>query len=173
MAHLPPVTQARCVPLLGGQGIEVVGELPSLLLDHRPDVGHELRHYGGRLRRVIDEVLAANQAFYDAHESRDMDAMRRVWEHSDRTVCTHPGWPILRTWPLIEASWRRILEGPGRNQFIVTNAEVSIAGEVAWVSCDENLVAGGATGTVAATNVFARSADGWKLVVHHGSPVMG
>src|SRR5690606_27639361 len=53
----------------------------------------------------IDAVLAANQAFYDAHEQRDLAAMAAVWEHSDRTVCVHPGWPILRTWPPIEQSW--------------------------------------------------------------------
>lgn len=123
---------------------------------------------------VVEEVLLANQAFYDAHEQRDLPAMRAVWEHSDRTVCIHPGWPILRTWPVIEESWRRILEGPGRNQFILTDQAVAVDGDLAWVTLDENLVGGGgATGTVAATNLFARGADGWKLVVHHGSPVMG
>jgi ketosteroid isomerase-like protein len=120
----------------------------------------------------IGEVLAANQAFYDAHEERDIDAMRAVWEHSDRVVCTHPGWPMLRTWALVEDSWRRILGGPGRNQFILTNEAVTIQGDVAVVTLDENLVDAGGTGTVAATNVYARSADGWRLVVHHGSPVM-
>ena len=121
----------------------------------------------------IVEVLAANQAFYDAHERRDIDAMRTVWEHSDRVVCTHPGWPILRTWPAVEESWRRILAGPGRNQFILTNEAVAIHGDMAWVTVDENLVDAGGTGTVAATNLYARAGSaGWKLVVHHGSPVM-
>ncbi|CAN5365898.1 hypothetical protein BH23ACT3_BH23ACT3_15240 [soil metagenome] len=43
---------------------------------------------------TIADVLAANQAFYDAHEQQDLGAMRSVWEHSDRVVCVHPGWPI-------------------------------------------------------------------------------
>ncbi len=121
----------------------------------------------------IVEVLAANRAFYDAHERRDVDAMRAVWEHSNRVVCTHPGWPILRTWPIVEDSWRRILGGPGRNQFILTNEAVAIDGDLAWVTLDENLVDAGGTGTVAATNLFVRATDGdWRLVVHHGSPVM-
>ncbi len=120
----------------------------------------------------IRAVLAANQAFYDAHEARDLTAMAAIWEHSDRVVCTHPGWPILRTWAAIEDSWRRILEGPGRNQFILTNEAVAIDGDLAWVTCDENLVSGGATGTVAATNLFVRRAGLWLLVVHHASPVM-
>jgi ketosteroid isomerase-like protein len=122
-------------------------------------------------------VLAANQAFYDAHEQRDMAAMRAVWEHSDRVVCVHPGWPILRTWPVVEASWQRILQGPGRNQFIVTNTSVTMVdgpdGNVAWVTLDENLVEGQVAGTIAATNLFVRNADRWLLVHHHGSPVMG
>ena len=40
---------------------------------------------------VIDEVLVANLAFYEAHEQRDIEAMAAVWEHSDRVVCIHPG----------------------------------------------------------------------------------
>ncbi|MEL7210598.1 MAG: nuclear transport factor 2 family protein, partial [Actinomycetota bacterium] len=105
-------------------------------------------------------VLEANQAFYEAHEARDLDAMTSVWETSDRVVCVHPGWPILRGWTAVEESWRRIFGGPGRNQFIVTNDRVDLAGDTAWVTLDENLVAEGATGTIAATNLFVRGPDG-------------
>ena len=127
----------------------------------------------------ISEVLVVNQAFYDAHESADIEAMATVWEHSDRVVCVHPGWPILRTWPAVRTSWERIFAGPGRNQFILTNVAVSIDGDVAWVTLEENLLAsvpgGTGTGVVAATNVFVRapSPDGtrWRMVAHHGSPV--
>jgi len=121
---------------------------------------------------VIQAVLDANQMFYDAHEQRDFEAMRAVWEHSDRVVCVHPGWPILRTWPVVEDSWRRILAGPGRNQFILTNHAVAIDGHLAWVTLDENLVDTAGTGTVAATNLYADRGDGWRLLVHHGSPVL-
>ena len=120
---------------------------------------------------AIEGVLDANRTFYDAHEARDLEAMRAVWDHGEHTVCIHPGWPILRTWPVIEESWRRIFEGPGRNQFIVTNEAVTARGDVAWITLDENLVDRFATGTVAATNVFVRTADRWLMVLHHGSPV--
>ena len=119
-----------------------------------------------------DAVLDVNRAFYAAHEARDLAAMGRVWEHSDRTICVHPGWPILRGWPAIEDSWRRIFAGPGRNQFILTNESVALEGSLVWVTLDENLVDRGGTGTIAATNVYARTAGGWRLVVHHGSPVV-
>jgi ketosteroid isomerase-like protein len=122
---------------------------------------------------VSQDVLAANQAFYDAHEQRDLDAMRDVWEHTARVVCVHPGWPILRGWPAVEDSWRRIFAGPGRNQFILTNTGVTVDGQIAWVTLDENLVAGSTAGTIAATNMYVLAGGAWKLVLHHGSPVIG
>lgn len=121
---------------------------------------------------LVDQVLQANQLFYDAHELRDLVAMQAIWEPTDRVVCVHPGWPILRGIRDVIESWRRILEGPGRNQFILTNVSVSVEGDLAWVTLDENLVSAGSTGTVAATNAFARHGDEWLLILHHGSPVM-
>lgn len=117
--------------------------------------------------------MAANRAFYDAHEQRQFVAMASAWERSDRITCIHPGWPILRGWEDVAESWRRILTGPGDNQFILTNESVVIVVDHAWVTLDENLVSSAGAGTVAATNVFARQPDGaWLLVLHHGSPVM-
>jgi ketosteroid isomerase-like protein len=118
-----------------------------------------------------DEVRAANQAFYEAHEARDLGAMGAVWADGD-VVCTHPGWPILRGRDLVLESWARIFGGPGRNQFILTNDEVAVVGDVGWVTLDENLIDGGATGAIAAVNVFRRVDGSWRMVVHHASPVM-
>lgn len=119
-----------------------------------------------------DDVLAVNQRFYDAHEQRDLAALRAVWEQSERATCVHPGWPILRGWRHVEESWRRIFAGPGRNQFILTNVEAHVVGDVAWVTLDENLVDTAHTTTIAATNTFVRGEQGWRMVGHHGSPVM-
>jgi ketosteroid isomerase-like protein len=119
------------------------------------------------------QVRVVNQAFYDAHEARDAEAMAAVWEHSDRAACIHPGWPILRGWQAIDESWRRIFGGPGRNQFILTNDAVVVVDGLAWVTVDENLVDREAAGTIAATNLFVRTGDGWRLTLHHGSPVLG
>jgi ketosteroid isomerase-like protein len=117
-------------------------------------------------------VLAANLAFYDAFEARDLDAMGRVWERSDRVVCTHPGWPILRGWDQVRASWAALMQGPQRLQFILTDVRVDVLGDSAWVTLEENLLDGGQGGTVAAVNWFVRHPDGWLLVGHHGSSVL-
>ena len=99
--------------------------------------------------------------------------MTAIWEHSDRVVCVHPGWPILRGWDDVLQSWVGIFRGPGQSQFILTNESISTKGDIAWVTLDENLVDGNGATTIAATNLFVRDHEGeWKLVTHHGSPVM-
>jgi ketosteroid isomerase-like protein len=117
-------------------------------------------------------VAEANQAFYEAFEARDLDAMSDVWEHSDRVSCSHPGWGVLRGWGQVAASWMALFQGPQRLQFILTDERIEIEGDVAWVTVDENLLGDDAGSTVTSLNVFVRrGAGGWKLVAHHGSAV--
>ena len=65
-------------------------------------------------------VLAANAAYYDAFERRDFDAISDLWEHSDRVLCTHPGWSTLHGWGSVSASWVALLTNSQRLQFILT-----------------------------------------------------
>ena len=120
-----------------------------------------------------DAVQQVNHAFYAAFEARDMDAMSDVWEHSDRVACTHPGWPTLRGWGSVSGSWFALFQGPQHLQFVLTQEHVEVAGDTAWVTVDENLLGDQGGATVAAVNVFTRDPDdgGWRMVVHHGSPV--
>ncbi len=124
--------------------------------------------------RTTDEmaVLAANAAFYDAFERRDLDAMSDIWEHSDRVSCVHPGWSILTGWASVSASWFALFDGPQRLQFIVTDERPLVVGDLAWVTCNENLLDEGSTQAVAATNLYERIDDRWVLLHHHGSPVV-
>lgn len=122
----------------------------------------------------VDEVLAANEAFYLAFESRDLDAMSDLWAHDEDVTCVHPGWVTLRGWGAVASSWAALFSGPQRLQFIVTDVTVVMAGDVAWVTCDENLLGDDGGATVAVMNLYRRRADGrWRMVAHHGSPVMG
>ena len=119
-----------------------------------------------------DELLAANRAFYDAFEARDLEAMSDVWEHSDRVSCTHPGWRRLHGWGAVSGSFLALFQGAQRLQFILTDVRVEEDGGLGWVSLDENILSEQVGGTVSTVNVFARSEDGrWRMVVHHGSPV--
>ncbi|MCP4803906.1 MAG: nuclear transport factor 2 family protein [Proteobacteria bacterium] len=122
-----------------------------------------------------DEVLKQNAAFYDAFRRLDLDAMADVWSQTEADVCIHPGWPILRGWAEVEQSWRGIFEGAGYMRVETNEVQVVVTGDVAHVTCMEGVycVHEGMTvqGSIAATNLFHRHGDSWKLVLHHGSPI--
>lgn len=119
-----------------------------------------------------DEVRAANRAYYEAFEAADIDAMSAVWEHSDRVLCTHPGWAALRGWAAIAASYFALFRNGQSLQFILTDEHVEVAGDTAWVSVDENILGEDAGSTAAAVNLFVRNGDGWRMVLHHSSQVV-
>ncbi len=102
-----------------------------------------------------------------------MEAMSEVWEHSDRIVCTHPGWATLRGWGQVAASFFALFQNDQHLQFILTNVSAQVDGDTAWVTVDENILSDQQPATtVAALNLFVRSpAGGWRLVAHHASPV--
>lgn len=124
---------------------------------------------------AVDAVSAANADYYDAFERKDFAVMASVWEHSERTTCTHPGWTTLHGFDLILQSYAAIFQGPQSLQVILTNEHVMVEGNFAYVSVDENLVdQGGNTGSTSALNIFVRSTEGrWQMVAHHGSPIVG
>ena len=126
-----------------------------------------------------DSVRAANSAFYAALEARDLDAMAEVWEHADRIVVTHPGWPMLRGWARVAGSWDAIFRNTGYIQFVLTDELVTVVGDSAWVTLDENILQSASSDELSGSkatsiNVFVRDeADDarWRMVVHHASPV--
>ena len=81
------------------------------------------------------------------------------------------------------SSWRAIFANTPYIQFFLTEEDVTVDGDVAWITLYENIlqeVPGSGEGgespelgdsRVAATNVFCRTAGRWRMVVHHGSPV--
>ena len=102
--------------------------------------------------------------------------MSAIWEHSDRAVCTHPGWATLRGWGAVSGSFFALFTQTRQSiQFLLTQEEATVVGDAAWVSVDENLLGDQGGATVAALNVFMRDAatGQWKMLVHLGSVVAG
>jgi ketosteroid isomerase-like protein len=120
----------------------------------------------------VEEVRAASRAYYEAFEAADMDAMSAVWEHDERVLCTHPGWVALRGWGAIAASYFALFRNGQSLQFILTDEHIEVAGDTAWVSVDENILGADVGATASALNIFVRSPEGWRLVVHHASQVV-
>jgi ketosteroid isomerase-like protein len=131
-------------------------------------------------------VERANQAFYDAVETSDLDALEAVvldGPLAESVAVVHPGWPVLRGRREVMRSYALIMANTDYIQFFLTDVEVAVDGDSAVVTCTENILTGGPAeedgsagslvgGLVVATNVFRRTADGWRMWVHHGSPVL-
>jgi ketosteroid isomerase-like protein len=126
--------------------------------------------------RQSDAVRRANESFYRAFESLEASRMEEMWLHSARVQCTHPGWRRLVGYSAVMESWERIFESTFEMSFDLTAVEISVAGDVAWVVCTENITSrtydGVSRSQVEATNVFERHDGRWRIVHHHGSPVV-
>jgi ketosteroid isomerase-like protein len=125
---------------------------------------------------AIEGVLAANRQYYEAFEAKDLDAMSDLWERSDRSVCTHPGWATLEGWGSVASSFFALFQNGQQIQFVLTRERATVQGDTAWVSLDENLLGDQGGVTVATINIFVKaSAPGrpqqWRMVCHHGSVV--
>jgi ketosteroid isomerase-like protein len=124
----------------------------------------------------VPAVTAANAELYAAFETGDLDRMRAVWDDADDVVCIHPGWDELRGISHVMRSWAMIFANTPYIQFVLTDVDVQVGGELAVVRCAENILTAigdpGGDAKVIATNVFRRRGSDWRLWLHHGSPVL-
>lgn len=125
----------------------------------------------------LDDVEQANARFYRAFETLDLAEMDAVWSHGEHVKCVHPGWPLLIGWSAVRSGWEAIFESTAEMRFTISGVLVEVAGDLAWVTCTENILSEVrerlSVTSVLATNVFERVPDGWRLIHHHASHVLG
>ncbi|MSQ77071.1 MAG: DUF4440 domain-containing protein [Nitrospiraceae bacterium] len=129
------------------------------------------------IKERIEEVTRANQAFYKAFESLDIAQMDRIWVPQEYVTCIHPGWGLRVGWPAVRDSWVLIFNNTFAMQFELAEIQIQVAGDLAWVICTEHITASPSAdekqdSQVLATNLYERVGEEWKIIHHHGSPVM-
>ncbi|MEV1166928.1 nuclear transport factor 2 family protein [Nonomuraea sp. NPDC049784] len=127
-------------------------------------------------------IETVNQEFYAAIESGDLDKMTEIWAEDsgdDQVSCVHPGWTLLSGRSEVLRSWALIMANTTYIQFVLTDVNTNVLGDVAVLTCVENILTAGdegeasfAAGKVVASNVYIRTSQGWRLWMHHGSPVL-
>ncbi|MFI0352333.1 nuclear transport factor 2 family protein [Actinomadura sp. 9N407] len=131
-------------------------------------------------RARLEEV---NAEFYAAFEDGDLDRMGAVWAdgpYAAGVSCVHPGWSLLRGREEVLRSWALIMANTGYIQFVLTDVETDVYGDQAVITCNENILTADegtesgflAGGSIVSTNVFVRSNGEWRLLLHHGSPIL-
>ncbi|MHB0975536.1 MAG: YybH family protein [Thiobacillus sp.] len=117
---------------------------------------------------------AAESAFYAAFEARTLDAMMAVWADDDGIACVHPLTAPLNGRVAVAAGWRSMFEAAGQFRVQIELAHAMRApGQVIRI-VREYLVIGEETEPrppILATNVYRKDADGWRMVLHHASPL--
>ena len=114
----------------------------------------------------------AEDAYYDALEAGDVEAMDAVWAASDDIACLLPMAPMA-IGPQVRHLWRTLFGQGARFDIQVRHLRWIESHEVAIHLIEERVE--GANGAPApppvyGTNVFRRGPDGWRLVLHQNSP---
>ena len=126
--------------------------------------------------RMFPTAQDAENAFYEAFERCDLEGMMAVWAEDEDIVCVHPGGPRLTGQDQVRESWARIFSGGPRARVHIAS-QVAISGMMLAVhSVHENFtIEGQSRGDaqplpIVATNIYLRTAAGWRMIVHHASP---
>jgi ketosteroid isomerase-like protein len=119
---------------------------------------------------TADDIEAA---FYEALQGGDIDKLMACWADEDDIVCVHPGGPRL----VGVAAIRGAFDSMFANGTIRAHAEKVRKVEAMSASVHSVLERievmteeGPAHAYVIATNVYHKTAQGWRLVAHHTSP---
>lgn len=111
--------------------------------------------------------------FYEALQQGDIDKLMAVWSDDDEIVCVHPGGARLVGPAAIRAAFETMFghgtinAQPEKVRRLQAHASaVHSVLERVQVMTQE----GPQSAWVTATNVYLRSAQGWRLVAHHASP---
>jgi uncharacterized protein (TIGR02246 family) len=111
--------------------------------------------------------------FYEALQQADLDKLMALWADDDEIACVHPGGPRAAGHAAIRASFEAIfangaipLQPQGVRRLHTLGCAVHhLVEHIRVVEAP-----GERSAWVLATNVYVKTAQGWRMVVHHASP---
>lgn len=117
--------------------------------------------------QISAALLSANEAFYDAFDTADLDAMGAIWATEHAVACLHPGAAPIFGREAVLQSWLDILGAPPRPAVECVDARAIAFDQSGMVICREVLTGG----YLAATNVFVQESGVWRIVHHQAGPL--
>jgi ketosteroid isomerase-like protein len=118
-----------------------------------------------------DDIEAS---FYEAMQGGDLDRLMACWADEDGILCIHPGGPRLLGAGAIRSAYDAMLTQAGSMKIhpqrlhkveSLTSAVHSVIERISILTPQ-----GLHDVFVIATNVYHKTAQGWRMVVHHVSP---
>ena len=124
----------------------------------------------------LDQVKAANQAYYTALSARDISAMDSVWSRSPNDVniappvrpAAHTGWEAIRK--NYETFWATLDE----LNVSMPDPKINIHGSVAWIYGIEQATRKAKDGQTSGgpnfgTSIFVKERGRWVMVLHQAA----
>lgn len=121
----------------------------------------------------LDTSEQAEAAFYAAFERADAKAMMEIWSKDDNIMCIHPNGPRLSGQQEVREGWHQIMKYSPSMRFKLTFLNRVQAADLAVHYVNEQIHVGDQDQpdfTVLATNVYRRTDQGWRMIMHHASP---
>ena len=119
-------------------------------------------------------VEAAEEAFYDAMQRGDLAAMMALWVDDEDAVCVHPNGARLVGIAAIREAFAAMFAHGGVD-VRPTDVRVQLGATLAVHNLVEKVLVTGAGGAqvveCVATNVYAKTPAGWRIVLHHAAAV--
>ncbi len=132
--------------------------------------------------KIFPTAQDAENAFYEALENADLEAMMAVWAEDEEILCVHPTGARLSGQDAVRRSWAEIFSGGARARVHLTQQVALSAMMMEVHSVHENFSLESEAGEqgrdsrpapIVATNVYLRTSSGWRMIVHHASPAPG
>lgn len=124
-------------------------------------------------KQLNGSAAEVEAAFYDALNRADVEALMALWAEDEEIVCIHPGGPRLIGHRAIRESWSIILEHGGLHimpsQLHETHSLMSSIHAV----IEGVTAASGEPAHLVATNAYAKTPKGWRMVSRHVSVAPG
>ena len=113
------------------------------------------------------------QQFYEALQSADLERLMAIWSDEDEISCVHPGGPRVVGPGAVRAAFDTLFRQGAINVHPERVRRLQV-GDTAVHQVLERVQIEGPQGRqsawVIASNVYLRTALGWRMVLHHASP---
>lgn len=123
--------------------------------------------------RKFDTPVEVEEFFYDALEKGDLEDVMSTWADDDDVVCIHPMGPALEGQAAVRDGWQMICESGQELSFNIVTVSYEETNQLAVHVVREEITMAGdppKEAVMFATNIYRRSENGWRMVMHHSSP---
>lgn len=115
--------------------------------------------------------------FYEALQNADLERLMEVWADEEEISCVHPGGPRVVGFGAIRTAFEAVF-AQGAIAVHPERVRRLHTGDTAIHQVLERVQVSNAQGQlqsawVIATNVYLKTAFGWRMVLHHASPGTG